>query len=337
MLVATSTNKGKINPTIVGPDKGASGGVAGGSAEPVGKKAAYKPRIVAGWEDVSSNYTRRRWSTKKVVLPKGDAAARSPLPRRKLRRSPKATRRRRSKKGRRLATAAAKETDDNGYEVDARAPTSPALRGARGTSNNEDNYSSNGNISKDGGEEVNGQDAPLRYSMEELQQCMYVEGSMALVFAQHVTKEWVAGQDADHAFAWTISNMFGGSKNPDPTVVEAALGALEAQAYLVVMNEDQGFTLMHHLARLDRELCPGDPIVNKIVAFGDNIQKDATTPNVWVFKGEEHELFFRLHLPNVNLKEMQFFYSNKTKGTTQVACLQWTRQQRSWTGGQSPG
>jgi hypothetical protein len=35
---------------------------------------------------------------------------------------------------------------------------------------------------------------------------------------------------------------------------------------------------------------------------------------VWVFEGEEHELFFRLHLPNANLKEMQLFYSNKTKG-----------------------
>jgi hypothetical protein len=65
--------------------------------------------------------------------------------------------------------------------------------------------------------------------------------------------------------------MFGGSKNPDLIAVKAALGASEARAYLVVMNEDQGFTLVHHLARLDRKLCPGDLIVNKIVAFGDDI------------------------------------------------------------------
>jgi hypothetical protein len=69
------------------------------------------------------------------------------------------------------------------------------------------------------GEEANGQDAPLRYDMEELQQRMYVEGSVVSVFAQQVMKERVAGQDANHAFAWTISDMFEGSENPDPTVV----------------------------------------------------------------------------------------------------------------------
>jgi hypothetical protein len=212
--------------------------------------------------------------------------------------------------------------DNNGYEVDVRAPASPALQGARRTSNNKDDYSSDGDISDNGGEEANGQDAPLRYGMEDkLQQRMYVEGSMALVFAQQVTKEKVAGQDANHVFARTISNTFGGSKNPDPTAVKATLRALEAWAYLVVMNEDRGFTLMHHLAWLDRELCSGNPIVNKIMAFGDNIRKDATTPNVWVFKGEEHELFFRLHLPDVNLKETQLFYSDETKGNNSSSLL----------------
>jgi hypothetical protein len=148
--------------------------------------------------------------------------------------------------------------------------------------------------------------------MEELQQRMYVEGSVALVFAQQVTKERLASQDSGHEFSRTLSNMFRGSKNLG--TVEAALGASEARAYLVVMNDDRGFTLVHHLARLDWELCPGNPIVNKIVAFGDDICKGTTTPNVWVFEGEEHELFFRLHLPNVNLREMQLFYSNKAKG-----------------------
>jgi hypothetical protein len=314
MMVATSTNKGKINPTIVGPNKGGSGSAARGSAEPVGKKAAYKPRIVAGWDDVSSNYTGRRQSAREVVPPKGDSAAGSPLPRRKSRHSPKAACRRRSKKGCRLVTVAAEEMDNAGYKVNAQAPASPTLRGAKGTSNSEDDYSSDGDISEDGGEEANGQDAPLRYGMEELQQCLYVEGSVALVFAQQVTKERVAGQDANHAFARTSSNIFGGSKNADPIVVKATLGASEARAYLVVINEDRGFTLVHHLARLDRELCPGNLIVNKIVAFGDDIQKGATISNVWVFKGKQHELFFRLHLPDANLKETQLFYSNETKG-----------------------
>jgi hypothetical protein len=150
--------------------------------------------------------------------------------------------------------------------------------------------------------------------MEELQQHMYVEGSVASVFAQQVTKEQLASQDSGHKFARTFSDMFRGSKNLDPGVVEAALGASEARGYLLVMNDDRGLSLVHHLAQLDWELCPGNPIVNKIVAFGDNIHKDATTPNVWVFEGEEHELFFRLHLPNINLNEMQLFYSNKAEG-----------------------
>jgi hypothetical protein len=182
MMVATSTNKVKINLTIVGPNKGDSGGAAGGSVEPVGKKAAYKPRIFAGWDDVSSNYTGRRWSARKVVPPKGDATAGSPLPRRKSWHSPKATCRHRSKKGHQPATAAAEKTDNDRYKVETWAPASPTLQGVRGTSNNEDNYSSDGNISEDGGEEANGQDAPLQYGMEELQQYMYVEGSVALVF-----------------------------------------------------------------------------------------------------------------------------------------------------------
>jgi hypothetical protein len=187
MMVATSTNKGKINPIIVGPNKGGSGGAAGGFAEPVGKKTAYKLRIVAGWDDISSNYSRCHPSARKVDPPKGDTAAGSPPPRRKSQHSPKATRRRRSKKGRQPATAAAKETENNRYKDDVQASASPALQGARGMSDSKDDYSSDGNISKDGGEEANGQDAPLQYRMEELQQHMYVEGSMALVFAQQVT------------------------------------------------------------------------------------------------------------------------------------------------------
>jgi hypothetical protein len=35
---------------------------------------------------------------------------------------------------------------------------------------------------------------------------------------------------------------------------------------------------------------------------------------VRVFSGEEHELFCRLHLPNVNLNKILLFYSDKTKG-----------------------
>ena len=44
-----------------------------------------------------------------------------------------------------------------------------------------------------------------------------------------------------------------GHKNPDPGAVAAALEteAANSHAYLVVMNDDVGFTLLHHLQRLD--------------------------------------------------------------------------------------
>jgi hypothetical protein len=146
-------------------------------------------------------------------------------------------------------------------------PQAPPYKGQKGRSNSKDDDASGDNLSEDAGEEANGQDAPLWYGMEELQQCMYMEGSVALVFAQQVMKERLVSQDSGHKFARTLSDIFRGSNNPDPGTVEAALGASEAQAYLVMMNDDQGFTLVHHLARLDRELCPSNPIVNKIVAF----------------------------------------------------------------------
>jgi hypothetical protein len=95
IMVATSMNKGKINPMIVGPNEEGSGGAAGGSAEPGGKKAAYKQKVVPGWDSVSSNSAGHHWPTKKVALPKVDVVAGSP--RGRLWRSLKAKRRRRGK------------------------------------------------------------------------------------------------------------------------------------------------------------------------------------------------------------------------------------------------
>jgi hypothetical protein len=71
IMVATSRNKGKINPMIVGPNEGGSGSAAEGSVEPGGKKAAYKPKVVPGWDSVNLNSARRRWPAKKGCSAQG--------------------------------------------------------------------------------------------------------------------------------------------------------------------------------------------------------------------------------------------------------------------------
>ncbi len=77
-MSATSTNEGKINPKIVGPEKRGLGSAARGSAESGVKKLAYKPTMKPGWDEVSSNSGGRHWSTQKISLPEGDVADGSP-------------------------------------------------------------------------------------------------------------------------------------------------------------------------------------------------------------------------------------------------------------------
>ena len=66
---------------------------------------------------------------------------------------------------------------------------------------------------------------------------------------------------------------FKGKDNPDTSVVAAALEprAASTQAYLVVTNDDVGFSVLHHLQQMDQEICPGDPIIDHIVAFKGDI------------------------------------------------------------------
>jgi hypothetical protein len=77
-MSAASTNEGKINPKIVGPEKRGLGSAARGSAESGVKKLAYKPTMKPRWDEVSLNSGGRRWSARKIGPPKGDVAAGSP-------------------------------------------------------------------------------------------------------------------------------------------------------------------------------------------------------------------------------------------------------------------
>ncbi len=77
-MSTASTNEGKINPKIVGPEKRGLGSAARGSAESRVKKLAYKPTMKPGWDEVSSNLDGRRRYARKIGPPEGGVAAGSP-------------------------------------------------------------------------------------------------------------------------------------------------------------------------------------------------------------------------------------------------------------------
>jgi hypothetical protein len=115
--------------------------------------------------------------------------------------------------------------------------------------------------------------ALLRQELDALEHRMYSKVTVALVFARTVTQAHLAGKTfGDNAVA-AMAAIFEGSENPNPCAVAAALepDAASARAYLIVMNGEVGFTLLHHLQQVDWEIWPGDPIANQIVAFEGDI------------------------------------------------------------------
>jgi hypothetical protein len=126
----------------------------------------------------------------------------------------------------------------------------------------------------------------LRREMDALEHRMYSKGTVASVFARTVTHARLAG-------------------NP---------GAASTRAYLVVMNSDVGFSVLHHLQRMDREIQPRDPIVDHIVAFKGNIRPQGPTPNVVMFTEDEDTLFKRFHLPAARLSDTHAPNSSRVNG-----------------------
>ena len=150
--------------------------------------------------------------------------------------------------------------------------------------------------------------------MEMLEWHRYSKGTIALMFAQADARRTDQGF-ATKAMA-SLASIFEGSENPDPGAVAATLEtkAANSQAYLVVMNDDLGFTLLHHLQWLKCEIRPGDPIINRVVAFEGDIQPQGPTPNIVVFDKVEDTMFRRLFLPQVRLQETLRLYSLRANG-----------------------
>ena len=172
--------------------------------------------------------------------------------------------------------------------------------------------------------------------MEALERCRYSKGTVASVFAQTEARRTDQGF-ATKAMA-SLASIFEGSKNPDPGAVVAALEteAANSQAYLVIMNDDVGFTLLHHLQRLKCELRPGDPIINRVVAFEGDIWPQGPTPNVVVFNEAEDTMFRRLFLPPVRLPVVRADTARRPMGTTRTTRLWSTRRLRRGLRGQLP-
>jgi len=109
----------------------------------------------------------------------------------------------------------------------------------------------------------------LRWEMAALVQRMYSKGTVASVFACTVTHARLAENPFGAEAIAAMAAIFKGNDTPDTSAVAAALepSAASTWAYLVVMNDDVGFSVLHHLQRMDREIRPGDPIIDHIVAF----------------------------------------------------------------------
>ena len=148
---------------------------------------------------------------------------------------------------------------------------------------------------------------------------MYSEGTVASVFARTIAQAHLARKTLGADALEAMEDIFLGDADADPGAVTAALepNAAKARVYLVVMNGDVGFTLLHHVQQLDQEIRPTDPIANRIVAFAGDIRAQGPTPNVVVFDEEEDTLFQRFDLPAARLMETHDWYRSRANGNDQ--------------------
>ncbi len=109
----------------------------------------------------------------------------------------------------------------------------------------------------------------LHQEMNALEHRSFSEGTVASVFARLIAQAHIAGKTLGADALEAMEDIFHGDADADPGAVTAALepNAARARVYLVVMNGNVGFTLLHHVQQMDQEIWPKDPIANRIVAF----------------------------------------------------------------------
>jgi hypothetical protein len=104
--------------------------------------------------------------------------------------------------------------------------------------------------------------ARLHREMNVLEYRMFSEGTVASVFARTIAQAHLAGKTLGADALEAMEDIFHGDADADPGAVTAALepNAAKARVYLVVMNGDVGFTLLHHVQRLDRRRGTSAPL-----------------------------------------------------------------------------
>jgi hypothetical protein len=180
------------------------------------------------------------------------------------------------------------------------------VRGANESVNSKSRQEDKGLVEDLEGESQDG--TQFRYGMEAPQQLVYTKGSVASVFANVVSMERRSGHDFVEDFSIAIADIFYRDETPDLVVLTTALerNTSEGQAYLVIMNDFIGFTLMHNLQCVNRKNFPGDPIIGKVVAFRGVVHPRDATPNVFIFDKEELNLFVQVHLlPRLSYKPLK--------------------------------
>jgi hypothetical protein len=105
-------------------------------------------------------------------------------------------------------------------------------------------------------EEEESELALLHQEMNALEHRSLSEGTVASVFARTILQAQRAGKTLGADALEAMEDIFQGDADADPGSVTAALelNAAKAQVYLVVMNGDVGFTLLHHVQRMDQEI-----------------------------------------------------------------------------------
>ena len=111
-----------------------------------------------------------------------------------------------------------------------------------------------------------------------------------------------AGDNPTHL--WVIDEQEEGED-----VLAAALDPrMSETAYLVVLNDDNHFSVVHSLVHLETELRSSNPVEGKIAGFVGNTRPGDTTPNVVVFDDEE-ALFSQHSYPIVSWTETMEHYA----------------------------
>ena len=331
-MVSTSSKTLKVAPRMVGA--GLENAATGSGMSEKKRAASMSPpklrvssnfdgsrgrlgRAVRNESDVAAGATKVSVGT---TAPKGRSGPEDKTPKSQGGRSGKgkATSPGRTRTSRRRA-----DSDDSGGEVSS---TGKEAGGAQDIiSHNPDDDEEEGEDDdeedglEDSDEEEESELALLHREMNVLEHRMFSEGTVASVFARTIAQAHRARKTLGANALEAMEDIFRGDADAHPGAVTAALepNAAKARVYLVVMNGDVGFTLLHHVQRMDQEIRPTDPIVNRIVAFAGDIRAQGPSPNVVVFDEEEGTLFQRFDLPAARLMETHDWYSSRANGNDQ--------------------